>query len=204
MADMNGFVKYIFVSVFFALGSFSLKAQDVSIDMDKVVYAIIEDGDTIPQLVLPTIYVFPEMKFETAKQEKFYWKTVRDVKRTLPYAKAIGSTMRRINAELEKIPEEKDRKAYMKSKEDELIGQYEGDMRRMTLSQGKMLIRLVDRECDQTSYELIKQYRGGVRAFFWQGFAKLFGADLKTTFDKDKKEDQIVERVILLVEAGQL
>ena len=128
---------------------------------------------------------------------------MRDVKRTLPYAKAIGATLQRINAELEKIPEEKDRKAYMKSMEAELIGQYESDMRKMTLSQGKMLIRLVDRECDQTSYELIKQYRGGVRAFFWQGFAKLFGADLKTTYDKDDK-DKIVERVIILVEAGQL
>lgn len=197
-------MKYIIVSFVLALVSPTAKAQDVSINMDNVVFAYIEDGDTIPQLVLPTIYIFPALKFESAKQEKFYWKTVRDVKRTLPYAKAIGSTLQRINAELEKIPDENDRKAYMKSKEDELIGQYESDMRRMTLSQGKMLIRLVDRECDQTSYELIKQYRGGVRAFFWQGFAKLFGADLKTTFDKNNKEDQIVERVIILVEAGQL
>ncbi|MCQ2194158.1 MAG: DUF4294 domain-containing protein [Paludibacteraceae bacterium] len=200
---MSKYLKCVFVSVVISLSCFVAKAQDVSINMDNVVYAYIEDGDTIPQLVLPTIYVFPALKFESSKQEKFYWKTVRDVKRTLPYAKAIGSTLQSINAELEKIPDEKARKAYMKSKEEDLIGQYESDMRKMTLSQGKMLIRLVDRECDQTSYELIKQYRGGVRAFFWQGFAKLFGADLKTTYDKDDK-DKIVERVIILVEAGQL
>ena len=200
---MNKLLKYIVVSMLGTMAFFSAKAQDVSVNMENVVLAYIEDGDTIPQLVLPTIYVFPALKFESSKQEKFYWKTVRDVKRTLPYAKAIGATLQRINAELEKIPDEKDRKAYMKSMEEELIGQYESDMRKMTLSQGKMLIRLVDRECNQTSYELIKQYRGGVRAFFWQGFAKLFGADLKTTYDKDDK-DKIVERVIILVEAGQL
>ncbi len=173
------------------------------VTVDNVVSAYIEDGDTIPQLLLPPVYVFPILHFKSKQQEKFYWRTVRDVKRTLPYAKAIGRTLAEINAELEKIPDEKGKKAYMKSKEDDLIGKYEPQLKKLTLSQGKMLIRLVDRECEQTSYELIKQYRGGFRAFFWQGFARLLGADLKANYDKDD-EDKIVERVIILVEAGQL
>lgn len=187
----------------FAAATLSMKAQDVMVQVDNVVSAYIEDGDTIPQLLLPPVYVFPVLHFKSKKAEKFYWRTVRDVKRTLPYAKAIGRTLKDINAELAKIPDEKDKKAYMKSKEDDLFGKYEPELKKLTLSQGKMLIRLVTRECEQTSYELIKQYRGGFRAFFWQGFAKLFGADLKASYDKDD-EDKIVERVIILVEAGQL
>ena len=164
--------------------------------------AIIEDGDTIPYIVLPEIYVYPVLNFASKKEEQFYWKTIRDVKRTLPYAKMIGVTLRQVNAEMEGMSE-KERKTYMKSKEHDLIGKYEPELRKLTLSQGKLLIRLVDRECERTSYQLVKDYRGGIRAFFWQGFARLFGADLKSTYEKDKK-DHIVERVINLVEAGQL
>ncbi len=152
--------------------------------------------------MLPAVYVYPSLNFSSKKQERFYWKTVRDVKRTLPYAKAIGITLQEIN-EAMKDMSEKERKVYMKSKEDDLIGKYEPELKKLTLSQGKMLIRLVDRECDKTSYQLIKEYRGGFRAFFWQGFARLFGANLKSTYEEDN-EDRIVERVITLVESGQL
>lgn len=160
------------------------------------------EGDTLNQFMLPAVYVFPALKFANKKEEKFYWKTVRDVKRTLPYAKAIGITLQEINDEMKDMTEKK-RKAYMKSQEDKLLGKYEPELKKLTLSQGKMLIRLVDRECERTSYELIKDYRGGIRAFFWQGFARLFGANLKSTYEKDSN-DKIVERVIILVEAGQL
>ncbi len=180
---------------------FSLNAQDAETGVRLPAY-IAENGDTIPQVILPVIYVYPSLNFSSKKQEQFYWKTVRDVKRTLPYAKAIGITLREINDEMKNMSE-KERKAYMKSKENDLIGKYEPELKKLTLSQGKMLIRLVDRECDKTSYELIKEYRGGFRAFFWQGFARLFGADLKTSYEKDDK-DKIVERVIVLVECGQL
>ncbi|HOU67014.1 MAG TPA: DUF4294 domain-containing protein [Paludibacteraceae bacterium] len=200
---MAKIIKYIIVCFSLIFVSLQIKAQDVMVTVDNVVSAYIEDGDTIPQLLLPPVYVFPILHFKSKQQEKFYWRTVRDVKRTLPYAKAIGRTLAEINAELEKILDEKGKKAYMKSKEDDLIGKYEPQLKKLTLSQGKMLIRLVDRECEQTSYELIKQYRGGFRAFFWQGFARLLGADLKANYDKDD-EDKIVERVIILVEAGQL
>ena len=164
--------------------------------------ALLEDGDTISHFMLPAIYVFPTLNFTNKKQEQFYWKTVRDVKRTLPYAKAIGATLHELNEEMKNMSD-KERKAYMKSNENNLIKKYEPELKKLTLNQGKLLIRLVDRECDKTSYQLIKEYRGGVRAFFWQGFARIFGANLKSTYEKDDK-DQIVERVIILVEAGQL
>jgi len=180
---------------------FSLSAQD----SEKGIYVpayIAENGDTIPLIMLPTVHVFPPLKFANRKQEEFYWRTVRDVKRTLPYAKAIGLTLQEINEDMKNMSK-KERNAYMKSKENNLFKKYEPELKKLTLSQGKMLIRLVDRECDKTSYELIREYRGAVRAVFWQGFARVLGANLKTSYEKDDR-DKIVERVILLVEAGQL
>ncbi|MDR1729442.1 MAG: DUF4294 domain-containing protein [Prevotellaceae bacterium] len=193
-------IKFIILtSIVLFLFGLNAQSQEGGVRLPAHVSA---DGDTVPQIVLPMVYVFPTLNFSSKKQEQFYWKTVRDVKRTLPYAKAIGTTLLEINTAMEGMSE-KERKAYMKSKEDDLIGKYEPELKKLTLSQGKMLIRLVDRECEKTSYELIKEYRGGFRAFFWQGFARLFGANLKTNYEKNDK-DKIVERVILLVEAGQL
>lgn len=184
--------------------NFSVSFAQDDVENGYYLPAVIEGNDTIPYIALPQVYIFPVLQFKSAKQEKFYWRTVRDVKKTLPHAKAIAGVLNEINAELEKIPNEKDKKKFMKSKEDVLFGQFEPQLKKLSLRQGKLLIRLVDRQCDRTSYELIKDYRGGTRAFFWQGFARLFGANLKSEFDPDDPDDQIIERVILLVENGQL
>jgi hypothetical protein len=196
---MTKIIKYLILTILFS-SLFTLQAQDV--ESGKRLPAIIENGDTIPQKLLPPVYVFPTLIFSSQKEEQFYWKTVRDVKRTLPYAKAIAITLNEINEEMKGMTE-KERKKYMKSKEDDLLGQYEPELKKLTLSQGKLLIRLVDRECEQTSYQLIKDYRGGFKAFFWQGFARILGANLKSNYEKNDK-DKIIERVIILVEAGQL
>ncbi len=159
--------------------------------------------DTVPHVVLPTVYIFPPLKFKNKRQEKFYWRTVRDVKKALPYAKIVGQMLAETNDTLMKMSSDRERKRYMKAFEKEIFNRYKGDMRKFTLNQGKMLIRLISRECNQSSYALIRAYRGGFVAGFWQGFARLFGADLKDEFGEDEK-DAIVDRVIFLVEAGQL
>jgi hypothetical protein len=158
----------------------------------------------MPNLMLRPIYVFPKLVFKNSRQEKFYWRTVRDVKKTLPYARKINRIVSDLDSTLATIHDEKERKKYMELIEDSLVSTYKPIFSKMTLSQGKMMIRLVDRECDRTSYSLVKQFRGGFRAFFWQGFAKMFGADLKVKYDPNNEDDRIVERVITLVEAGQL
>jgi len=164
---------------------------------------VIENNDTLYSRVLPTLYVFPPMKFKNKSQEKFYWKTVRDVKKALPYARIVSRTLNSANEQLAKLPNDDARKAYLKSLENEVKKRYEPDLREMTFSQGKMLIKLINRETNYTSYDLIKMYRGTFAAFFWQGVAKLFGTDLKAEYDGNDKE-KIIERVIILVEAGQL
>lgn len=160
------------------------------------------EGDTIGLVWLRDLYCFPKMRFNSKRQERFYWRTVRDVKKTLPYAKIIANEMENTGALLEQMNKKQQRK-FWKEYEKWLFQRFEGDFRNMTARQGQMLMKLVDRETSYTSYEVIKQYKGTFTANFWQGIAKLFGNDLKEDYD-GKDKDQIVERIILLVENGQL
>ncbi len=163
----------------------------------------VNGADTTYYSNLPTLQVFAPFKFKNKRQEQFYWRTVRDVKKTLPYAKLIAHEMLRTNAALAKIPSKREQKKYMNEQEKELFKKYKKTFTQMTISQGAMLMKLIERECNRTSYDLIKFYRGGVSAWFWQGIAKMFGNDLKVEYDVDDK-DKIIERVIILVESGQL
>lgn len=170
--------------------------------MDSCIIKV-ENGDTLYMAWLHEVWVYPPMKFKNKRQEKFYWRTVRDVKKCLPYAKMITKDMEYADAELAKLPDNKARKKWWRAFERSLYKKYEKDFRGMYASQGRMLMLLLDRETDRTSYELIKQYKGKAAANFWQFVAKLFKNDLKEEYDADDK-DKIVERVINLVEAGQL
>lgn len=158
--------------------------------------------DTIYETALRELTVFPKMRFKNKRQENFYWRTVRDVKKTLPYAKIIAQELEKTNDMMSRMSR-RDQKKYWKEYEKVLFMRFEDDFRHMTASQGQMLMLLVDRECSQTSYELIKFFKGSWSANFWQGIAKLFGNDLKVEYNGSDK-DKIVERVITLVEAGQL
>lgn len=163
----------------------------------------VNSNDTFYLARMQDIWVYPQMVFTSKKQERFYWKTVRDVKKTLPFAKELAIEMRVADQQLALLPDDKARRKWWKQHEKYLFKKYENDFRRMTASQGQMLMKLMDRESDKTSYEIIKHYRGKASANFWQFVAKLFKNDLKEEYDASDK-DRIVERVINLVEAGQL
>lgn len=171
--------------------------------LKKQVKAIIENGDTIALYELPTVWVYPPMKFKNKREEKFYWRTVRDVKKTLPLSKYIKEVIIATNDTLMMLPTKRERDKYMQGFEKRIYKQEYGRMSKLTLRQGMLLIRLVDRECDATSYELIKAYRGAFTAGFYQMFAKMFGASLKTEYGSHK-DDATIERIINLVESGQL
>lgn len=160
-------------------------------------------GDTFYMARMHDIYVYPKMVFKNKRQERFYWRTVRDVKKTLPYAKLLAKEMEYADRQLAQLPDKKAQRKWWKAYEKQLFKKYENDFRHMTASQGQMLMKLMDRESDRTGYEIIQQYRGTFSANFWQFVAKLFKNDLKEGYDAADK-DRIVERVITLVEAGQL
>lgn len=165
--------------------------------------AYLEGNDTVPIVHLPTVYIFPDIQFKNKKEQQKYNKLVRDVKRTLPYAKLIYNTLIETYEYIETLPDDKSREAHLKRMEKELFKEYKPELKKMTLSQGKLLIKLVDRECNQSSYNLVAAFLGRFRAGFWNLFAGLFGASLKSEYDP-KGKDAMTERVVLLVENGQI
>jgi hypothetical protein len=165
--------------------------------------ALVNGKDTLYIVYLPEFFVFPAMKFKNEKEKQEYTKLVRDVKRTLPYAKLIYNTLIETYEYIETLPNDKARNTHLKRMEKELFNQYKPELKKLTLSQGKLLIKLVDRECNQTSFNLVSAYLGKVRASFWNVFAGMLGASLKSEYDP-KGKDLMTERVVLLVEQGQI
>lgn len=164
-----------------------------------------ENGDSILRLYLRPITVYPPMKFKNQKEEKFYWQTVARVRKTLPYAKMIKETLIETYEYIETFPTQKEREDYLKQMEKELFNQYKPVLRKLSKQQANMLVKLIQRETDQSSYEIVKAFLGSARALFWQGFGKLFGVSLKGKFQPQKnKEDAIIDRVATLIEQGQL
>lgn len=160
-------------------------------------------GDTIPYITLRNVYIYPRIKFKSKKQEKYYWKLVRDVKKTLPLAKEIRRAVMETYEYMETLPDTKSRERHMKAVEKGLKEQYTARMKKLTFSQGKLLIKLVNRECNQSSYQLVKAFMGPFKAGFYQTFAALFGASLKKEYHPED-DDKLIERIAVLVENGQL
>lgn len=163
------------------------------------------NGDTVLMLVFNEVTVYPPLKFKNKKEERFYWRTVRDVKRTLPYAKLIAETIVETYEYIETLPTEKERNEHLKRMEKEVFNQYKPVLKKFTKGQAKVLIKLVKRETDQSSYDILKAFLGPLRATFWQGFGRLFGVNLRSNYNPDKnREDAIIDRIATQVEQGQL
>lgn len=168
-------------------------------------YRIDEEGDTILVLHLTGITCFPPIKFKNRDEEKFYWRTVRDVRLTLPYAKLIGETLIETYEYIETFPTIREREQYLKRMEKALFAQYKPVLKRFSKRQARMLVKLIQRETHQSSYDIVKAFLGSFRATFWQGFGKLFGVSLKSDFQPDKnRDDAIIDRVATLIEQGSL
>jgi hypothetical protein len=161
------------------------------------------DGDTIPVIHLPNVYIYNPPEFKNRRQERFYWRTVRDIKKTLPIAREVRGIIIETYEYLLTIPEEKDREAHLAAVEKGMLEQYTPQMKKLTFNQGKMLIKLVDRECHSTAYEAMQAFIGPIRSGMWQAFAWMFGASLKKGYEPEGT-DRLTERVVLMVEAGQL
>ena len=178
--------------LFLIFGYSETKAQSVT-----------DNNDTLKIVTLEDIIVYPPPVFKNPAEEAQYWKLIRDVKKTLPYAKMIYATLIETYEYIMTLPTEKEREAHLKRMEKDLYAQYMPVLKRMSLTQGKLLIRLVDRECNQSSYNILKAFLGSTRAGFWNIFAGVFGASLKSTWDPNGK-DAAAERIVELVELGVL
>lgn len=212
---MNTLSKSLIAFIFATAGLMSAQAQTANADEPKEPSARVRpvkgyyyteiDGDSVKMIVLNDVYVFPPMVFKNKKEEEFYWRTVRDVKKALPYAKLICETLLETYEYIETLPTQKEREAYLKRMESAVFEQYKPTLKRFTKSQAQMLCKLIRRETDQSGYSIIKAFLGSFRAGFWQTFGRLFGVNLKIDYRPDKnKQDGIIERVACYVELGLL
>lgn len=160
-------------------------------------------GESIPWFVLGDVYIFDKLVFKSKRQVKKYYKLVNNIKKVYPIAVEIKKTIDATVAHMDSLPDKKAKDLYMKKAEKELKAKFTPRLKKLTFAQGKLLIKLVDRQCDATSYQLIKEYMGGFKATFWNAFATIFGASLKKEYDPDV-DDRLTERCILLIEAGEL
>ena len=164
---------------------------------------VLVDGDSIQYMEMSNVYVYPQLTFSSKRQEGAYMRLVKNVKKTLPIAKEVRQILIETAEYLETLPDKKSKDEHMKRVETSVYREYKPKMKKLTYSQGKLLIKLINRECNSTSYEAIQAFMGPIRAGFWQAFAWAFGASLKKQYDPEGT-DRLTERVVLMVEAGQL
>ena len=161
------------------------------------------DGETFPLVELGEVTVWGKMSRKAKFDYRRHARMVYNVRRVYPFALIVRDEFGRINRLLETLPDDKARRTFLRQYEKELLAAYEGDMRRLTFTQGKILIKLIDRETQITSFELIREYRGQLSAGFWQAIARIFGANLKSSYDA-QGEDYLIEQIIIEIEAGRL
>lgn len=168
-------------------------------------YIVDEYGDTCRYTFIRDIYVYPPLKFKNKKQEEYYWRTVRDVRKTLPYAKLAFATLCETYEYIQTIPNAKEREKHLKNLEKDIFEQYKPVVKSMTKNQGKVLLKLINRETDQSSYNIVKAFLGSFRAGFWQTFGRFFGMNMKAGFHPEKnKDDAMIDRIATLIEQGAL
>ncbi len=196
--------KILFLIFFFSLIIVRLDAQEQMTTIKGYMVPIcVYKGDTIPSMRIPTVHIFKPMIFKNKKEQQAYNRLVRNVKKTLPIAKEVNRAIIETYEYLQTLPDEKARQKHLLMVEKGVKEQYTPRLKKLTFSQGKLLIKLINRETSSSSYELVKAFLGPFKAGFYQAFAAIFGASLKKEYHPED-EDALVERIIILVENGQL
>lgn len=209
---MRIFLLHILLSLLpvAAFGSAVIDDKSASADADTTVLVpmvkvgkALYDGDSIMYMEMSNVYVYPPPTFKNKRQQVRYMRLVRNVKTVLPIAKEVNQIIIETYEYLQTLPDDESRKAHMKNVEKSIFKEYKPRMKKLTYSQGKLLIKLIYRECNSSSYDILRAFLGPVRAGFWQAFSSVFGASLRKEYDPDGV-DRLTERVVLMVEAGQI
>jgi hypothetical protein len=165
--------------------------------------AVLIDGDTVAQLNLNPVNVFSDRVFLNTEDAMKYYILRRDVKIAYPYAIMAEATFRQCEETMQTMTSESDKRHYLKQMEKMMMDQYKEDLKNMTINQGRILIKLINRQTGTTSYEMVKELRGTLSAFMWQTVARIFGNNLKDTYDPET-EDRDIEGIIELIELGEI
>ena len=196
-------MRFLVVLILF-INIYAVNAQNtIGKTPDGYIVALaVVDGDTMPQIRLHQVFVMPKKIYYSKSEKRKFLRLVRKIKKVLPYAQLANKTLRDINVQLEGIDDKRTRKKYIKKVDKVLKDKYGNELKNLTISEGRILIKLIDRETGSTSYELIKELKGSFSAFMWQSLARLFGENLKQDYDPEK-EDKLIEEILLRIQAGQ-
>jgi hypothetical protein len=196
--------RLLFLILFLSFITVRLDAQEQTTTIKGYLVPVcVYEGDTIPSMRMPTLYIYKPLKFKNKKKQQEYNRLVRNVKKTLPIAKEVNRAIIETYEFLQTLPDEKARQKHLSLVEKSVKEQYTPRMKKLTLAQGKLLIKLINRETSSSSYELVKAFLGPFKAGFYQAFAAIFGASLKKEYHPED-EDAMIERIIVLIENGQL
>lgn len=167
----------------------------------RILQGKIIDGDTVAIVDVGAAVIFPESSFKNAREAYKYDRLVYNVRKVYPYAKMAAAKLTEYKHILDSLPNDKQRKKFIKKAQKELEAQFGDEVKSLTYSQGKVLIKLIYRETGNSSYDIIRELRGGFEAFILQNMARVFGYDLKTRYDPEGN-DRAIEKIVQLIEAG--
>jgi len=200
--DLNKHIyKTIGFITLFILGQLTLSAQNA--DDITVMRAKIIDNDTMPHMLLRQVVILPPLEFKDKKEYIKYTKLVHNIKKVYPYSREAARIFTEVHHAMDTIKNKRQRKKFVNAKDQELQDKYGDELKKLTITQGRLLIKLVDRETGFSSYEIIKELKGSFTAFMWQQLARMFGSNLKDEFDADG-EDKYIDRIVIMIENGMI
>lgn len=182
----------------------TVQKNDTASGRQYLIQEVNRNGVVMPEIEIKPVTVVARPTTGSSKRDfRKYDRLVNNIKKVYPYAVMVRHKMDEVNAQLQNLDSERKRKEYLKEFEKSVFKEYQDDISNMTISQGRLLIKLIDRETQNTSYELIREYRGKFSAAFWQGIAKIFGTNLKEGYDRFG-DDALIEIIIYEIESGNL
>ncbi len=191
----------LFCAIICTLGLHAQRGGD-----DRIVLpARIIDGDTVAMVDLPVVVIFPPLEFESNRERRRFYRMVRHVKKVYPYARLAGIEFQKVERRLDSASSHRERREIAREVEEKLEKRYKDDLKRLTFTQGRILIKLIDRETSHTSYALLQDMRGRLSASFWQSLGRLFGYNLREGYDPDNNDfDHQIETIVRMIEAGAI
>lgn len=193
--------KNYFISFIFIILGFYTQAQNPLLEGERWVTATVNEGDTIPMVHLNLVDVYTPRYFKSTKEKAKYDRLKYNVHKVYPYAKLASQLLNKYQDSINLAETEKEKRRFYKQVEIDLRAEYEEELMKLSVTQGRILIKLIDRETGNSSYELVKDLRNMVTAFFWQGLARIFGHDLKSEYDPSGS-DKDIENIVLALENG--
>jgi hypothetical protein len=187
--------------LFFLLSASRLFAQEP--DSVELNVGYVEDGDTLIFKNIKEVVVFPDRTFKNKRDYRRYSRYVQKVKKVYPLAVEARELLKEYEPEYHALETQKDKRRLMKELEKELLSEHKEELKKWSISDGRILLKLINRETERTPYSLIKDFRGGFSATFWQTIAKIFKNDLKAGYDPEE-EDKVLEEIVTLIELGYI